>query len=97
MYQCINFRRKIQSSQEYFDNKLPCLETFIETYFENVEEVENNSTELSVKEEIELNETIEEYLEFPEEEVVDQIVKEIPNEDKNAGNECQIRRYKLVK
>jgi len=98
VYQCINFRRKIQSSQEYFYNKLPCLETFIETYFENVEEVENNSTELSAKEEIELNETIEEYLEFPEEQhAVDQIVEEIPKEDKNAGSECQIRRYELVK
>jgi GTPase SAR1 family protein len=94
VYQCVNFRRKIQTSQEYFDNKLPCLDAFIDTYFENVEEIENNSTELSAKEEIELNETIEEYLEFPEEDqhAVEQIVEEIPKDDKISRNECPIRR-----
>lgn len=77
VYQCINFRRKIQTSQEYFDNKLPCLETFIETYFVHVEDVETNSIELNSKEEI-----IEEYLEFPDEEqVVEQIVEESPKVD----------------
>ncbi|CAG9804587.1 unnamed protein product [Chironomus riparius] len=88
VYQCINFRRKIQTSQEYFDNKLPCIETFVETYFENVEVIDNNVLELSAKEEI-----IEEYLEFPEEEnVVEQIVEKSPRETSIASNEIPIRR-----
>ncbi|XP_070499480.1 zinc finger protein 883-like [Chironomus tepperi] len=88
-YQCINFRRKIQTSQEYFDNKLPCLETFIETYFEHVEGIENNnSIESNPKEEI-----IEEYLEFPDEEnVVEQLVEESPKEVPVGCNENPIRR-----
>ena len=85
MYQCINFRRKIQTSQEYFDNKLPCIETFVDTYFGHVEEIELNSIELSAKEEI-----IEEYLEFPEEE---NVVVESPKQDRIASNENPIRRY----
>lgn len=79
MYQCFNFRKKIQTSQEYFDRKLPYLETyFVEFLNQNKFEDSALTQEIVDDEQIDLNETIEEYLEFSEEENIEnlQIIEE---------------------
>lgn len=64
-FQAFNFRRKVQNSQEYFDRKLSILD-FIPDTFENddIEDVKLKEQDITNEN---LDETIEEYLDYPDE------------------------------
>lgn len=86
VYQAYNLRRKVQSSQDYFERKLSLLDFFVDNSFENLDiayHIDDNKSEQDILyDELDPDETIEEYLEFPNE--TDEFIDAVMSADKES-------------